>query len=505
MKNNIWIGLLIAALSPQNYATEASYGMFVPHTFSNGTIASAEQINANFQAIVERLEVLDENKRGGNLIIDMNRDSSNTVGPNLGASWNDNLLIGQDILETLYQAKGNVIFGSHVGMNGYDPGNNIYRYNVVVGDAAMYLSTGGGFNVAIGSEALAGWSKLTDQTGDVQHNRNVAVGSAALFNYVGDENTAVGNYALHTTTSSASNTAVGAYALEKADAAGNTAVGWSAARSGTSSERNTAVGVSALESSNGNRNTSVGWSASPHRVSGNFNVAVGYQAGIYNQTGDSNTSLGYSAGGASSSDSALTNTLALGFQARVEAPNEAQIGNNNIVNVYFGRRGGDTSSTTNANIVTEGVVYADTVVLDTEPVIGSDEKTKADIQDLGLGLEFIESLRPVSYRRIASPERLDMGLIAQELETELAKQGQADNGAIHHGEDSLAIRYTTLTAPMIKAIQELSAANSEQKQLIQDLQARLDTQSQHLASLLARQEILVAESGSLTQPQLVSR
>jgi len=95
----------------------------------------------------------------------------------------------------------------------------------------------------------------------------------------------------------------------------------------------------------------------------------------------------------------------------------------------------------------------------------SDERDKRDIVDSSLGLDFINRLRPVSYRWRSGPKG-DMqffGLIAQEVDKELP----AGTGFIaKDNPDSWGMRYAEFTAPMIKAIQELSAR-------VQELEASL--------------------------------
>lgn len=111
--------------------------------------------------------------------------------------------------------------------------------------------------------------------------------------------------------------------------------------------------------------------------------------------------------------------------------------------------------------------------------VTSDKRLKTDVQDSDLGLEFINSLRPVSYKFIVGEKKLikeatkdqeavyenvkgqrtHYGLIAQEVKEVLGERDSAiwclRDKANDQSQQSL--RYEELIAPLIKAIQELSA------------------------------------------------
>lgn len=105
---------------------------------------------------------------------------------------------------------------------------------------------------------------------------------------------------------------------------------------------------------------------------------------------------------------------------------------------------------------------------------GSDERDKTNIADLDLGLEFVDSLRPVSWtwndRSGYVGTRKHMGFVAQEIAATLGDDA-SDRGVWIHTEsteetdeegntvttlDRQGLRYSELMAPMVKAIQELS-------------------------------------------------
>jgi hypothetical protein len=134
-------------------------------------------------------------------------------------------------------------------------------------------------------------------------------------------------------------------------------------------------------------------------------------------------------------------------------------------------------------------IYATNTTIQT-----SDRNLKEDIQDCDLGLNFINQLSPVSFKRIdGTSGRKHYGLIAQDVEEVLngsdaaflikspvieEKTVQITNPETGELEDSIqtadtgeivyGLRYGELIAPMIKAIQELTEEN---KSLLARIQA----------------------------------
>jgi hypothetical protein len=138
-------------------------------------------------------------------------------------------------------------------------------------------------------------------------------------------------------------------------------------------------------------------------------------------------------------------------------------------------------------------------------VVTSDRSYKTEVEDSDLGLEFINALRPVSYRlteaqRIVTrgaelpgprlenePPRYEMvetvvpgvrrhyGLIAQEVKEALGERDAAF--WVLADKDDLssrqALRYEELIAPMIKALQEMSAEVAALRARVQQLEAGL--------------------------------
>ena len=94
------------------------------------------------------------------------------------------------------------------------------------------------------------------------------------------------------------------------------------------------------------------------------------------------------------------------------------------------------------------------------PVNTSDKNEKNTIIDSDLGLDFINKLKPISYKWNKDDGKTHYGLIAQDLEETLTSLGKtiADFGGIYKEDDSpMGLGYSELIAPLIKAVQELSA------------------------------------------------
>ena len=90
----------------------------------------------------------------------------------------------------------------------------------------------------------------------------------------------------------------------------------------------------------------------------------------------------------------------------------------------------------------------------------SDATVKDNIEPIQLGLDFINELEPVQYNKKTNPDKLDVGVTAQDVKNALEKAGlNPKEGTIVHEIDTknpMRLDYTKLIAPMLKAIQQLS-------------------------------------------------
>jgi len=361
--------------------------------------------------------------------------------------------------------------------------------NVALGDRALQLGDGqvrcigigsqagwhitGTDSVAIGNQALAGTSVTA-----VSGNYNIGIGTAAMGALTtGADNVAIGRRALSSASTCNSNTVIGNDACVATVVTGsnNTVIGNSAATSLTSGYQNVIIGVSASNTTTtGFNNVFIGRYAAQANTEGVANTAIGEQSLATNTTGNYNTAVG---NGAGSFGTTYSNTTCLGYSSAITGSNQLQLGN---------------SSTTS---------YAYGAVQNR-----SDERDKTDVRDTELGLNFIKALRPVDYKwdmredyRPAKPElpenptdeqklvyqqnmdkwvedcklanikangsktrnRYHHGLIAQEVKAVIEATGVDFGGfqdhSINGGDDVLSIGYMELVAPLIKAVQELSA------------------------------------------------
>lgn len=285
---------------------------------------------------------------------------------------NNNVAIGQD-------AFGNNASGA--------------QWNVAIGVNALRANTASSTqnNVAIGFDALA------NETGEV--NQSVAIGSGAARGSRGNNNVAIGYWAL----------------------AGNNGV--------NTGIDNVAIGKLALQfDTSGQQNTALGSEALKFLTTGSFNTSVGHLSGAAVTTGNNNSFLGINAG---NNVTTGTNNTAIGSGAQVPTginSNQVRIGNN-------------------------AVTYAGVQVAWT---VTSDKRWKDNINISELGLEFLQTIRPVSYvRKNDENQKTEYGFIAQELEEALVKAGNLTNGIISKDDKGMySVRYNDFISISVKAIQE---------------------------------------------------
>jgi len=177
--------------------------------------------------------------------------------------------------------------------------------------------------------------------------------------------------------------------------------------------------------------------------------------------GSSNTFIGSDA---DANAGVYTNGTALGNGAVLTASNSIVLGNRLISRIF-------------ANVATITGI--------------SDRRRKKDIRalDTDLGLDFIEKLKPVSYRFNNGDETERYGFVAQDLEQALpaSLHDTIERSEPEHGlalierqndqDRTYRVSYGELTAPIVKAIQELQQEIMEERQQNADLRRALEDQA----------------------------
>ena len=305
------------------------------------------------------------------------------------------------------------------------------------------LTNSSGSTIGLGTGALA--------ADDGSTNYNTAVGNNALNDMTsGNHSVAFGYYAggMATTgiwntyigtrsgsgyngTSTASyNTASGGLALGRVTTGGsNTGVGYYSGQQITTGTDNATLGHRAgLGITTQSYNTAIG-KETLSNIDGNYNTAVGYQAGYTGGAGN-NTMLGYQAYASSST-----------------ATNEVVLGNSSV-------------STIRCQVQSISSL--------------SDRRDKKDIEELPLGIDFINTLKPVKFtwnmRDGAKVGQQEAGFIAQDLD-----EAQIDAGAedylslvLKNNPEKLEASYGKLVPVLVKAVQELSAEVATLKKEIEN-------------------------------------
>jgi len=135
--------------------------------------------------------------------------------------------------------------------------------------------------------------------------------------------------------------------------------------------------------------------------------------------------------------------------------------------------GSGTSGIAGAFVATTG--SGNTVVFSVQTTSPSDVRLKEEIQDVDLGLDFVNQLRPVSYKLKDDPKhQKGYGFIADEVEELIG----LDSSLVYFEPDwkvgdltgFKTIHYPSYISVLTKAVQELSAKVDAQQKLIEALQ-----------------------------------
>ena len=364
--------------------------------------------------------------------------------------------------KTLFSIQPTGVIGAGANANS---NSGVYN-NIGIGDPRMFdkLTTG---NALFVMGAVSGDYDFTTA------NALIGIGYGAVANSTTSQNlVAIGTYAADTSTNIRESVIIG---------------GGAGRSSGNDSVH---IGHAAGASCTGTQNVSIGREALDNSSAALESVAVGYQS-LSALTGsvESNTGLGFQSGlaltsgqqctflGAEATTSAATlnNQTSIGYGATTDAANQVRVGNTSVSDI-------------------DGQVALTAT---------SDARVKTNVEDLSLGLDFINALRPVSFSRvhpadwpeeirderykkgrtvvdedgnetIVSTANFDVetqqpikeefdsttrsdGLIAQEVKAACETLGVEFNGIKENSSGKMGIQYSLLVAPLIKAVQELTA------------------------------------------------
>ena len=248
----------------------------------------------------------------------------------------------------------------------------------------------------------------------------------------GSPNIAMGIYSMENNVMEGANVAIGNYAMRYLGLNSNSATypgGYG----------NVAIGHNAM--AGGYAGT---WNQSS-TLRSDYNVAIGLGAlsSITSYTSDKNTCIGATAG---DNITTGTNNTCLGY-------------------------GSDASAAGVNNEMTLGNSYVSTLRCNTSMTSLSDGRDKIDIVDLPIGLDFLNTLRPVKFKWQTRDGNIKDGLtragfIAQDLQSAQTNHDYLDL-VMDSNPDRLEARQEHLIPVLVQAIKDLSAKNDA-------LEARLD-------------------------------
>lgn len=218
----------------------------------------------------------------------------------------------------------------------------------------------------------------------------------------------------------------------------NTYVGWGSGAAITpAAMSNTFLGMQAgANVTGGTNNVLLGSSAGPSMTTASSNIMIGAGAGG-STTGSNNVFIGHIAGQFTTTG---TNNVILGYQSF-------------------------TATATSSDSITLGNSFHSVLRCAVTSITSlSDARDKKEVEDLNVGLEFIDGLRPVKFvwddrNEDGKHDIADFGFIAQELKAAEDAVEMADVLKLVYDEnpEKLEATYGKLIPILVKAVQELSA------------------------------------------------
>lgn len=367
--------------------------------------------------------------------------------------------------------------------------------SIAIGANTLQQQTAGHCNVAVGANSqitgadtgyncsLGGYCLVNNQS-----KNNVAIGWAALEGQTSGSNIAIGHAAMNGNKTGSRNIGIGPLVMQLGQAGtDNVAIGQEAAKNMVQPVQCTIVG-SYAGGSGGGSVTNL--------------TAVGYMAGLtVTGAGVSNTAIGVNA---LYGVTTFENCFGLGVSATVTGSNQGQLGNSNVTVYAYGaiqnrsdiRDKEDVRDTVlgldfimalrpvdfrwdrrdeyrtdppsmpdierpNVPAPIEGSpTYAEDMLAFTK-IMASYEAAMARHREETLAWAESNKLANITRDGSKKRNRFHHGLIAQEVKAVLDEQGIDFGGyqdhSVNGGDDVLSIGYEELIAPLIKAVQELTA------------------------------------------------
>jgi hypothetical protein len=423
----------------------------------------------------------------GNYTLSGNASANNLINP---YKPYDVICIGNDAMSAAnYDVFGNtsICIGNN-SMNATAGTNNLTYKNICIGHDSYRNSTGSNSNIVLGCS-----SATTLSTG----YKNLILGHNAGNNLTsGYQNIIVGSELFCNLTSGYSNTVIGSYTGAGLNTgAFNVIIGYGCHVSTPNSQSTSCVyiGREAGYAANGINNICMGIGAGTYLGSivtgASNNVCIGRDSGFYFNGGQS-VFVGYNAGYSYTGNgtTAATNNIGIGTNALGGITSGA---NNTVVGTYGTLGSGPTTGT---NVTTLGYnALPSTQTVNNQITLGnnqvatlrcqvtsitalSDARDKKDIEDLSVGLDFINKLRPVKFTWNMRPEietdasgnitevystrngDVEAGFIAQELDSVQEETNSQWLDIVYKDNpDRLETTQGKLIPLLVKAIQELSA------------------------------------------------
>lgn len=494
------------------YNTTGSHNTVIgSYAFST---ANENVVSTGSQNVAVGARVLSANTTGGvNTAVGYSSMVSNTTG-------NANCTLGDRSLLLNTAGSRNIALGSSALTNNTTGSNNVAvgtlalsssvntSNNTSIGDASLYYNTQASNTVAIGYSSLFSLSGAAIGLVSIGPESCYSMGS-------GTNTTVIGTSALRLTTSANNAVCIGSYSGEQipstigdvyiGDEAGRAAagstggiatdsvyIGRRAAHSRTGvGSNNVAVGSRTLESANGAYTVALGTNAARAGVH-SYNVEIGNSTGAISGNYNTSVLIGHGCTGSATSVGTIVGSTLLGANtfsgSTISNISSSIILGSGLYNSFAG------SLNLNRVIVLDGL--ASSATASNEVTIGnglytsyrmyaagwsnvSDARDKTNIRPLTDGLDLINKLKPVRFEwdtRDGTRNGVeDSGFIAQDLQEALGEANDYLKVVNDSNPEHLMVTKDGLYPVVIKAVQELSAENTQLRAELKRLREDLDS------------------------------